>query len=51
MEAELDPLIDFSRLEYVFVIVREDLREEDPETSDDLQSVQSADLQPGDGND
>ena len=29
MEAELEPLIDFSRLEYVFVIEREDLREPD----------------------
>jgi rod shape-determining protein MreC len=34
MEAELEPLIDFSRLEYVFVIERQDLREE----ADALQS-------------
>jgi hypothetical protein len=41
MEAELDPLIDFSRLEYVFVIERQDLRE--PYPSDDLQALQSGD--------
>jgi rod shape-determining protein MreC len=46
MEAELDPLIDFSRLEYVFVIERQDLREPDLESADDLLSLQS-----GDGND
>jgi len=33
MEAELEPVIDFSRLEYVFIIAREDLRE--PEDDDD----------------
>jgi rod shape-determining protein MreC len=41
MEAELDPLIDFSRLEYVFVIEKQDLRK--AEDTDDLQSLQTGD--------